>query len=151
MYNISLENTVLMLCAESFPHRSQIVLFCRTNVKMLNFQVCPEHSTVQPILQTFPSLFILSSLLFYIKYANHLYMLSVYMGLQLQKTLDCRTWKITHVLGECSLKNWYPKFIINSSYKNGNRLCQVSSLQTNFKYCCFGQIESTVIVPPFRD
>lgn len=37
MYNISLENTVLTLCAESFPHRSQIVLFCRTNVKMLNF------------------------------------------------------------------------------------------------------------------
>lgn len=37
MYNISLENTVLTLCAESFPHRSQIVLFCRTNLKMLNF------------------------------------------------------------------------------------------------------------------
>lgn len=72
-------------------------------------------------------------------------------GITASKYLGLQGLKKKHVLGECSLKNWYPKFIINCSYKNGNRLCQVSSLKTNFKYCCFGQIESTIIVAPFRD
>lgn len=81
------------------------------------------------------------------------------------------------MVAESSLQNsysvWYPKFVNNYGYKDCNRLCQLSSLQTklstdtselwatrgvaitadfiNNQTCFFGQIESTITMAPFRD